>query len=194
MLTYLRIYKLFRSRGVIKFYEITLLLRRNIFVPFLLRFSRDYFDISGQHIFRRNAGFAKINMSPFYFSFLVKSYQTRFLLCLSIYLSSTIAQRTMRCPICIKLIGSLARRACASKIYHANITQTRCIATREISFSLLPSRPFCTLLVVPWISRRENAGAHIKHAVIPLNLPAPGINRPDDSDYTERSLSRREEK
>lgn len=71
----------------------------------------------------------------------------------------------------------ISARAGVSKIYHANITQTRYAVAREIPPPSTSARfPFCALFVRSANFSCENAGAHIKHGVIPLN-PASGINR-----------------
>lgn len=85
-----------------------------------------FLDISVQSIFRRDARLVKIDAysSVFFRHTLYKAYQ--FLHNSPIYLSS----RTMVLAFCIKLIGS--SRPGVSKIYHANITQTRYAVAREI--------------------------------------------------------------
>lgn len=74
----------------------------------------------------------------------------------------------------------ILRRAGVSKIYHANITQTRYAVAREIPPPSPAARapPFVRSFVRSANFSRENAGAHIKHVVILLN-PASGINRRD---------------
>lgn len=139
---------------------------RPIFIPTFARYFEYIRIISGQHIFRQDARSAKINVPSFHF---YGNYLTR----CDFFVDLFIERNRQWCSICIKLIGS---RACASKIYHANITQTRCAVAREISFSL---PPFSLLYAFRCSANfsRENAGAHIKHAVIPLN-PVSGINQP----------------
>lgn len=108
----------------------------------------------------------KIDVLPSYL------YKTRFLRrSPPVYLSSTVDNSG---PLCIKLIGSRdepAYRKYIMQILRKHVTRWR------VKFRPQPSgSPFCALFVRSTNFSCENAGAHIKHVVIPLNL-ASGINR-----------------
>lgn len=115
---------------------------RPIFIPIFAR----YFHISGQHIFRQNARSAKINVPSFHF---YENYLTR----CDFFVDLFIERNRQWCPICIKLIGS--RDGHAHRKYIMQILRKHVALWRVKFRSRFPFSPFCTLFVVPRISRAK---------------------------------------